>query len=290
MPSFRLEVEVSTAESRSNHETHPLWPVAVLAAVVGGHLLLALLLRLVGSFGPEWAQLVMLGAWMTQPILFGQWLALGPGNATTRFQLTTLLVAAIIAFGRLGDPTSEIDPHELAIRAAEFVVAAALLFALRRLAGWRIDTTDHVQTNHTSPMRFNIRSMMRWFAFWAVLLTICRYAWLRVDGSLSGRSGEIAIGTAIFALVFGPIALLALAMLARTWVSGLPIALAITWPFCLIALIVIGEFIDPYDSGFFLVALVISCGGILAACLTALPMRFAGYRFFSALPRARLAT
>ncbi len=251
------------------------WHFVILVAC--GHLLFAALCIPFGPDFPELAELMFLGAWYMQPVLFAQWLVIGSGRLTTRFQLTVLSFALLISIGRMV-PESNIDREDVTIRIVQFLITAIAMSIIRAWLGWRIALGAVPVKNDKSPVRFSVRSLLIWTAFWAAFLVMGRFIWTHSDHSISVDLEEIAIGTSIFALVFGPLAFVALSLLSTKGISGLTVGTAIIWSVATIILILVISLLEPSDPEVIATILLVSCGGTLTVCMTALPLRLAGYR------------
>jgi hypothetical protein len=253
------------------------WMMIALLAVA--HILLSALVNPFGPFDADWAEYLAIGAWYAQPILFGLWLALGSGSFSTRFQSTVLALALLLFAGVMSAPyQSRNDPEDVPVRVAMFLVTAVMMLFARRWMGWRIVREPHREILSTG-LRFNIKSLLVWTAFLAVLLAIGRITWPFITPLRFGSFDEIALGTFIFAAVFGPLVFVSLSLLSTRFASGFTIATLAGWPFAILAATLVLAIIEPSAPDTIGVFLLVAAGSALACCLTVLPLRLVGYRW-----------
>lgn len=252
------------------------WMMIPLLAVA--HILLS---AVVDPFGPndrDWKAYLAIGAWYAQPILFGLWLALGTGSLSKRFQSTILAFALVLFAGVMSAPF-RYDPEDVQVRVAMFLVTVVVMLFAHRWMGWRIARERHREIHFTGLVRFNIKSLLMWTTFLAVLLAIGRITWPFIGPLRLGSFDEIALGTFIFAVVFGPLVFVSLSMLSTRFGSGFTIAALAGWPFAILSGTLVLAIVEPSAPDTIGVFLLVAAGSALACCLTVLPLRLVGYRW-----------
>jgi hypothetical protein len=250
------------------------WMMIALLAVA--HILLSTLVDPFGLDDEDWKAYLAIGAWYAQPILFGLWLGLGTGSFSMRFQATILAYALVLFAGVM---SATFQSEDVPVRVAMLLVTAVGMYIARRWIGWRIIRERRHEVHFTGPVRFNIKSLLVWTAFLAVLLAIGRITWPFISPFRLGSFDEIAIGTFIFAAVFGPLVFVSLSLLSTRFVSGFTIATLAGWPFAILAATLVLAIVEqsaPDTIGMFL---LVAAGSALECCLTVLPLRLVGYRW-----------
>jgi hypothetical protein len=264
------------AEPRGSRHPMVFWfqPWMMIALLAVAHILYSALVNPFGRFDEEWMEYLAIGAWYTQPMMFGLWLALGTGNFSPRFQLTLLAFAVLLLSGAIN---LQRTPDDLLIRVAMFVVIAILMSVLRNLTGWRIASRSDREMYVGGPVRFNVKSLLVWTAFLAAMLAIGRYLWPFTVPIRIGSLEEIALGTGIFALVFGPLVFVSLALLSRRFISVSAMAIFVGWPIAVFAATLLLAIFEPNAPDAIGVFFLVGAGGVLACCLTVLPLKIFGY-------------
>jgi hypothetical protein len=269
------------AEPRGNQYPMLRWfqPWMMMALLAGAHILFSALVNPFGGFDEDWRADLAIGAWYAQPMMFALWLALGPGSFSTRFQLTLLGVTLLILAGAIIVPRKGgVDPDDHPIRVAMFVVTAMILLVIRKWTGWRIAREADRETLANGPVQFNIKSLLVWTAFLAAMLAMGRYMWSAISPVRLGSLDEIALGTLVFALVFGPLVFVSLSLLSRRFFSRLTIGAFVGWPIAVFAATLVLGVVEPNAADAIGVFFLVAAGGVLACCLTVLPLRLVGYR------------
>src|SRR5688572_12298411 len=88
----------------------------------------------------EWAEPIILGAFVFQPMSFAIWAAFGPGRFATRFLLVVpCLLLVIAAPGLRSGSFAQVQRHEFLVTVVaamvSLVVMTALFLILRRITG-----------------------------------------------------------------------------------------------------------------------------------------------------------
>jgi hypothetical protein len=253
-------------------------PWIMIALLAVAHILLSALIDPFGPNDEDWKAYLAIGAWYAQPILFGLWLALGTGSFSMRFQVT-ILAFALVLFAGVMSASFQSDSEDVQVRVAMLLVTAVGMHIARRWIGWRIVREHRHEVHFTGPVRFNIKSLLVWTAFLAVLLAIGRITWPFISPLRLGSFDEIALGTFIFAVVFGPLVFVSLSLLSTRFVSGFTIATLAGWPFAILAATLLLAIVEPSAPDTIGVFFLVAAGSALACCLTVLPLRLVGYRW-----------
>ena len=162
--------------SASPHEiVLRLRPWMLIALIAVAHILFCALVNPFGEGFRDWSGYLILGAWYAQPLMFGLWLALGTGSFSTRFQSTVLAFALLLLASKVTLASDNwLDPEDLPLRVAMFLVTASIMLVVRWWAGWRVARGIDGEMNPSGPLRFSIKSMLVWTTFWAGLLSAGR--------------------------------------------------------------------------------------------------------------------
>jgi hypothetical protein len=257
-------------------------PWMMLPFLAVAHILFSALVNPFGPIDEDWKAHLAIGAWYAQPILFGLWLALGAGSFSGRFQATILAFALVLFAGVLSAPYHrQNDSEDVLVRVAMLLVTAILMQFARRWLGWRISRQPHDEVHLTGPVRFNIKSLLVWTAFVAVLLAIGRISWPFISPMRMGSLEEIALGACIFGLVFGPLAFVSLSLLSTRLICGLTLATLVGGMISEFLASLVLAIIEPMASDQFGTFLLVAAGGALTCCLSVLPLRLVGYRLMT---------
>jgi hypothetical protein len=161
-----------------------------------------------------------------------------------------------------------------------FLITSIAMLIIRWWTGCKIahEVDRETESRSSDTMRFNIKSLFVWTAFWAGLLAIGRYSWPFVKPFRMGSMEEVILGVCIFVLVFGPLVFVALSLLSERLFSALVVSTIIGWPIAVFAAVALLAFVEPNAPDTFEVFILVTCGGALLCCLTVLPLRLAGYR------------
>jgi hypothetical protein len=161
-----------------------------------------------------------------------------------------------------------------------FLVTAVLMHFARRWLGWRITPERHDEQDLPGPVRFNTKALLVWTAFLAMLLALSRITWPFIIPFDIGSFSEVALGTCILGLVFGPLAFVSLSLLSPKLRSPLTIWTAAGFLVAVVAAPLVLAAIEPtgVDVDVFVVFFLVAAGGALACCVTVLPLRLVGYR------------
>jgi hypothetical protein len=144
--------------------------------------------------------------------------------------------------------------------------------------GCRIARQQGHEVHLTGPVRFSIKSLLVWTAFLAVLLAIARISWPFIIPMRMGSWDEVALGTCIFALVFGPLAFVCLSLLSTRLICGLTLTTLVGGLISELSAPLLLAIVEPMASDQFAIFLLVAAGGALACVMTVLPLRFVGYR------------
>jgi hypothetical protein len=256
-----------------------LKPWMAIASIALAHIIYGALVRPFDRFDRDWIAYLAIGAWHSQPILFGLWLALGSGCFSLRFQSTVLTFALVLFAGVMSAPYARgNEPEDVPVRVAIFLATAAVMLFARRWTGWKIAREPRGEIHSSGPVRFNIKSLLVWTAFLAVLLAVGRITWPFISPLRLGSLSEVVLGTCIFGLVFGPLAFVSLSLLSTRLISGLTLATFVGVLISELSALLLLAIIEPSAPDQFETILLIAAGGALACCVTVLPLRLVGYR------------
>lgn len=233
----------------------------------------------------EWVELIVVGIQLVQPVLFAAWASFGPPPAVKRVPLTiaALIALELAAVARSHFADVRLPLHEVLLVTLSLFLTAALVFSLIRIfKRWnvtnRYDKTDIVRS------QFSMKFLVVLTTIVAVLLGI---------GQVLSRASSLPSNFAWIDFVKEvavPIALMLLAMLPAVIVSALilshspgirTILLLITlWLVmsCGAVSLLAALETEPWKDAAEVVALF-QFGAIIAGALSAVILRFGGYRF-----------
>lgn len=268
----------------SNANSHPVvlrMPVWLFIGLLGlAHLAFAVLYDPYGSLRP-WIDELCVAAIYTQPLLFGQWIALGTGAFALRAQVTGLFYAILLWSSGIFSESSP-DAGDLMSRIVILLMTTACLLIARRWRGWRIARFIDLSKSEDAAFRFGIKSLLVWTAFWAILLLVGRLVWLRFDEPLRPEKWtEIIAMIPVLFLIFAPAALLTLAILSTKVLTPFTAAAAagLIWPMAIFLVLRLMLLLEPASTSTLRDILPLYIGSALTAVVTVLPLRLAGYRF-----------
>jgi hypothetical protein len=236
--------------------------------------------------------LTLMGFLMTQPILFGIWAALGPGNSIRRIAATFAIFVAVCLGGAIkplnvwsaaGESFSiEIEPLLWAL--GFFILAAGIMVLARKFAGWRFDALSAVPT--ASPQsQFGVKFLLGLTTVCAVLLAICR--------ALSSTNASAVMFAGITLLILFPVLVLPFLMLSRKPSVRLLVVALLVWAILTWLATEAMAAVDSVSRGGAARQLVfIQLGAATASFVSAIALRLGGYVFSGtnrAAAKSRLA-
>lgn len=247
----------------------------------------------VASSGPlGWLGAMCFGAMLAQPVLFAEWAVFGPGVAIRRVPFTIFL-AAVVALtgfytgwsflnGTRASTWNEID--YLYIWGYTLPVASTLLLVVQKLTHWKISRLSEMASSTMQSKQFSLKYLLGLTAICAALLgtarTLGSHQWPGISPSWqSGAVGLlVGLGLALLA-IFPAFTVPFVAILPRPTMRvliGLPLAwAALTWLTVETVLV-----LEPKEtrSGVAHDVVFLQCGAASIGLLSALAVRFAGYR------------
>jgi hypothetical protein len=244
-----------------------------------------------GDRSPEWLQAVLAGAWAIQAHLFATWAALGPGKFIIR--LPPVIAGLLIVLGAPGvhpDGLYDIEHREflaLVLTTTSIVaIATVLLLVVRRFVGWRIERHAPPSQRDASRYQFNTRYLIGMITLYAVMLGIYTNVVFKSPDppapfNIFGPDFVIhiiVVGGATMAALLLPIIAVPLFVLNTHYSKRAVYFSMIVWAIITAAVTTFWQTIEGEGLGFLVMALAVQAGAGVMGILTALPLRFAGYR------------
>jgi hypothetical protein len=273
------------------HHQRQAW--LVLVVVIGAHAAFNLFFSPVGAGAnnvSERVALPLMGAMLAQQVVFATWAALGPGPASMRIPLT---FAASIAVSFAGacklwnvftHHKSMLAGQELIMDMALFGISLTIMLAARWIIGWRISASAEKVVG-SGANQFNLRYLIGLTTICAGLLVVGRVLlagehWFRSEFWNQIANGFIFLGAlllALFPLLILPLIAVAQHPSKRTLAAMPFLWLGLTW---LMIEILSAQYGEPRADTARALTLIQS-GTLVASLLSAVALRYAGYRLFS---------
>jgi hypothetical protein len=262
-----------------------------LGALVAAHVAFVVLLNPSGptTWHEEWLYLTATGVVTVQPMLFAAWLSLGPPPATKRIPLSiAALVVVFLASGikqwslfSTQTAKNSLDFDWLILDVAFFVAIIILGFIARKLFRWRI-ANIHTMSTGLTVNQFSLKYLLVLTTICAVLLSL-------------GRNLAMQANHTVIAEMLTPIGLVLLAMFPALIVPVMALSkrppirvllvLVVAWAALswLGVQAIIAMYRSPQMSESVITrqVLLMQLGGTIAGGVSALVVRFCGYRLFS---------
>jgi hypothetical protein len=273
------------------HHQRQAW--LVLVVLIGAHAAFNLFFNPLGADADNVSKRVglpLMGAMLAQQVVFGTWAALGPGPAAMRIPLTFAASIAVSFAGACKQwnvfthDKSVLAGHDLIMDMAIFGVSLTIMLAARWIIGWRISASaGNVIAGGAN--QFSLRYLIGLTTICAGLLVIGRVLlagehWFQSEFWDQVANGLIFLGVMLLALF--PLLILPLIAIAqhpsRRTLAALPFLwLGLTW---LMVEILAARYGEPRADTAQMFTLIQS-GTLVASLLSAVAVRYAGYRLAS---------
>ena len=283
-------------ESDANlHNVRPgYWPAIVLSGIV---VILTALNALTWNYqdagsADDRLQLMIVGVWVFEPILFGVWTALGSGSVVTRLPLVVpCMLMLFVAPGPNRASFADMERFQFIIivlvGTAIFAVATMLFLAVRWFTGLRIEPSTAAQIAYQPRVRFSMKYLLLTITAYAVLFGMAAQLKFRSEPPppsffIFGPDFYIyvfAIGGAIASGILLPIIAVPLIVLRPSCSKrAVQISLSCWFVVTVLAVAIFAYLEEASLPEVFQFAVLMQLAAAFVGLLVTLPMRWVGFR------------
>ena len=287
-------------ESDANlHNVRPgYWPAIVLSGIV---VILTALNALTWNYrdagsADDRLQLMIVGVWVFEPILFGVWTALGSGSIVTRLPLVIpCLLMLFVAPGLRKASLADVERREFVVAVLVgttiFAVTTMLFLAVRWFTGLRIESSTAAQSACQSRVRFSMKYLLSTITAYAVLFGMATQLEFQSEPPpppsffVFGPNFYIyvfAVGGAIVSGILLPIIAVPLIVLRPSCSKrAVQISLACWFVVTVLAVAIFAYLEEESPPEVFQFAVLMQLAAAFVGLLVTLPMRWVGFRLVS---------
>lgn len=255
-------------------------PWHALALLVAAHAVFNIIVNPTRERADDFPTFVLIGVFLVQPVLFATWTAMGPPPAIKRIPFSAagfILLMFASNFRR-----SRIGLEFLMMPAALFAAALVVMLFLHVVTRWRVKNTRRIEGPTSATYQFSIKYLLVLTAVCAVVLGIGRamalaWDWPNHPGWREFGGFVVRIWIIFLALI-PAIAVPSVALAPRPTFRIILGTILASGILSLIAIETIILVDNPPRGDVAPQVLLIQLGAVLAGLVSALILRFAGYR------------
>jgi hypothetical protein len=258
---------------------HRTWIVPTV--LVAAHTLFNVLADPFQMNNYSWTFMLAGGVFYIQPVLFAVWAAIGPPPVVKRIALTLAAYAAVLVGSasvlslRQGEPE---NPALLVIMTALFVATFVALLIVSKFTRWRIDIPAPIRDAAESGSQFSLKFLFIFTTICAVLLAAGRgLSWVEDTGAFEFARFCTMIGIVLM-LLFPAFIIPLTALSAQLTNRALIIVPILCLIFTALAVVATLRFEPGADREMIGFVLLVQLGALIGGLLSALFLRFNGYR------------